>query len=109
MRHPPRDDEQPRHPHGIQDFGDHNCQRVSLDADVDALTVSMARGVAATDWPAVAATALAVAVLVTTGMKLGEADVVRSLRMTRLACSPRPSCLNDSLSRQRIRRRTNAT
>lgn len=41
--------------------------------DVDALTVSMARGVAATDSPAVAATAIAVGVLANTAMKLGLA------------------------------------
>ena len=39
--------------------------------DVDALTVSMARGVAQTVSPAVAATAIAVGVLANTGMKLG--------------------------------------
>jgi uncharacterized membrane protein (DUF4010 family) len=39
--------------------------------DVDALTVSMARGVATTATPAVAATAIAVGVLANTGMKLG--------------------------------------
>lgn len=41
--------------------------------DVDALTVSMARGVAASASPAVAATAIAVGVLANTGMKLGLA------------------------------------
>ena len=41
--------------------------------DVDALTVSMARGVAATASPAVAATAIAVGVLANTAMKLGLA------------------------------------
>ena len=41
--------------------------------DVDALTVSMARGVAATGSPAIAATAIAVGVLANTGMKLGLA------------------------------------
>ena len=41
--------------------------------DVDALTVSMARGVAATDSPAVAAAAIAVGVLANTAMKLGLA------------------------------------
>lgn len=41
--------------------------------DVDALTVSMARGVATTDSPAVAATAIAVGVLTNTAMKLGLA------------------------------------
>jgi uncharacterized membrane protein (DUF4010 family) len=42
-------------------------------SDVDALTVSMARGVAATASPAVAAPALAVGVLAYTAMKLGLA------------------------------------
>jgi uncharacterized membrane protein (DUF4010 family) len=41
--------------------------------DVDALTVSMARGVAATDSPAFAATAIAVGVLTNTAMKLALA------------------------------------
>jgi uncharacterized membrane protein (DUF4010 family) len=41
--------------------------------DVDALTVSMARGVAATDSPAMAARAIAVGVLANTAMKLGLA------------------------------------
>jgi uncharacterized membrane protein (DUF4010 family) len=41
--------------------------------DVDALTVSMARGVAHTASPAVAATAVAIGVLANTGMKLGVA------------------------------------
>ena len=41
--------------------------------DVDALTVSMARGVAATGSPAIAATAIAVGVLANTAMKLGLA------------------------------------
>ena len=41
--------------------------------DVDALTVSMARGVAATASPAIAATAIAVGVLANTAMKLGLA------------------------------------
>lgn len=41
--------------------------------DVDALTVSMARGFAATASPAVAATAIAVGVLTNTAMKLGLA------------------------------------
>ena len=39
--------------------------------DVDALTVSMARGVAKTGLPTIAATAIAVGVLANTGMKLG--------------------------------------
>jgi uncharacterized membrane protein (DUF4010 family) len=38
--------------------------------DVDALTLSMARGVAQTVSPAVAATAIAVGILANTGMKL---------------------------------------
>jgi uncharacterized membrane protein (DUF4010 family) len=41
--------------------------------DVDALTVSMARGVAATASPAIAAFAIAVGVLANTAMKLGLA------------------------------------
>jgi uncharacterized membrane protein (DUF4010 family) len=41
--------------------------------DVDALTVSMARGIAGTDSPAIAATAIAVGVLANTAMKLGLA------------------------------------
>jgi uncharacterized membrane protein (DUF4010 family) len=41
--------------------------------DVDALTVSMARGVAQNISPAVAATAIAVGVFANTGMKLGLA------------------------------------
>lgn len=40
-------------------------------SDVDALTLSMARGVATTESPAVAATAIAVGVLSNTAMKLG--------------------------------------
>jgi uncharacterized membrane protein (DUF4010 family) len=48
--------------------------------DVDALTVSMARGVAATDSPAVAATAIAVGVLANTAMKLGLAIVLGASR-----------------------------
>ena len=43
--------------------------------DVDALTVSMARGVAQTVSPAVAATAIAIGVLANTAMKLGLAVV----------------------------------
>jgi uncharacterized membrane protein (DUF4010 family) len=46
--------------------------------DVDALTVSMARGAAQTTSPAVAATAIAVGVLANTGMKLGLALVLGS-------------------------------
>ena len=41
--------------------------------DADALTVSMARGVAATASPAIAATAIAVGVLANTAMKLALA------------------------------------
>jgi uncharacterized membrane protein (DUF4010 family) len=41
--------------------------------DVDALTVSMTRGAATTDSPAVAATAIAIGVLTNTAMKLGLA------------------------------------
>jgi uncharacterized membrane protein (DUF4010 family) len=41
--------------------------------DVDALTVSMARGIALTASPTVAATAIAVGVLTNTAMKLGLA------------------------------------
>ena len=41
--------------------------------DVDALTVSMARGVAQTVSPGVAATAIAIGVLANTAMKLGLA------------------------------------
>ena len=44
--------------------------------DVDALTVSMARGVAQTVSPAVAATAIAVGVLANTAMKLGTGGVL---------------------------------
>jgi uncharacterized membrane protein (DUF4010 family) len=42
-------------------------------SDVDALTVSMARGVAQTISPAIAATAIAIGILANTGMKLGLA------------------------------------
>ena len=48
--------------------------------DVDALTVSMARGVAATASPAVAAAAIAVGVLSNTAMKLGLAVVLGAPR-----------------------------
>jgi uncharacterized membrane protein (DUF4010 family) len=41
--------------------------------DVDALTVSMARGVVETASPAIAATAIAIGVLANTAMKLGLA------------------------------------
>jgi uncharacterized membrane protein (DUF4010 family) len=53
--------------------------------DVDALTVSMARGVAATDSPAMAATAIAVGVLANTGMKLGLALFFGSRRFRLIA------------------------
>ena len=53
--------------------------------DVDALTVSMARGVAATISPAVAATAIAVGVLANTGMKLGLALFLGSRRFRNIA------------------------
>jgi uncharacterized membrane protein (DUF4010 family) len=46
--------------------------------DVDALTVSMAKGVAATVAPDVAATAIAIGVLSNTAMKLGLAVVLGS-------------------------------
>ncbi len=46
--------------------------------DVDALTVSMARGGAETSSPALAATAIAVGVLANTGMKLGIAMIFGS-------------------------------
>ena len=51
--------------------------------DVDALTVSMAKEVALTISPAVAATAIAVGVLANTAMKLGLAIVLggRTFRM----------------------------
>ena len=53
--------------------------------DVDALTISMARGVADAVSPAVAATAIAVGVLANTGMKLGVAVALGSRRFHRLA------------------------
>jgi uncharacterized membrane protein (DUF4010 family) len=53
--------------------------------DVDALTVSMARGVAQTVSPAVAATAIAVGVLANTGMKLGLALFLGSSRFRMIA------------------------
>jgi uncharacterized membrane protein (DUF4010 family) len=53
--------------------------------DVDALTVSMARGVAQTASPAVAATAIAVGVLTNTGMKLGLALFFGSARFKAIA------------------------
>lgn len=53
--------------------------------DVDALTVSMARGVAQTVSPAIAATAIAVGVLANTGLKLGLALVFGSPRFRTIA------------------------
>ena len=53
--------------------------------DVDALTVSMARGVATTATPAIAATAIAVGVLANTGMKLGLAVFLGSPRFRAIA------------------------
>ena len=53
--------------------------------DVDALTVSMARGVARTASPVVAATAIAVGVLANTGMKLGLAVFLGSPRFRTIA------------------------
>ena len=53
--------------------------------DVDALTVSMAKGVAATASPAVAATAIAVGVLANTAMKLGLAIVLGAPRFRAIA------------------------
>jgi uncharacterized membrane protein (DUF4010 family) len=53
--------------------------------DVDALTVSMARGVAQTISPAVAATAIAVGVLANTGMKLALALLLGSMRFRLIA------------------------
>lgn len=53
--------------------------------DVDALTMSMARGVAATDSPAMAATAIAVGVLTNTAMKLGLAVVLGAPRFRAVA------------------------
>jgi uncharacterized membrane protein (DUF4010 family) len=53
--------------------------------DVDALTVSMARGVAATASPAIAATAIAVGVLANTAMKLGLAVFFGSPRFRAIA------------------------
>jgi len=53
--------------------------------DVDALTVSMARGVAQTVSPAVAATAIAVGILANTGMKLGLALLFGSRRFGMIA------------------------
>jgi uncharacterized membrane protein (DUF4010 family) len=53
--------------------------------DVDALTVSMARGVAQTISPAAAATAIAVGVLSNTGMKLGVALFLGSRRFRLIA------------------------
>jgi uncharacterized membrane protein (DUF4010 family) len=53
--------------------------------DVDALTVSMAKGVAATASPAIAATAIAVGVLANTAMKLGLAIVLGAPRFRAIA------------------------
>lgn len=53
--------------------------------DVDALTVSMARGVAQTVSPAIAATAIAVGVLANTGLKLGLALFFGSRRFRTIA------------------------
>ena len=53
--------------------------------DVDALTMSMARGVAATDSSAMAATAIAVGVLTNTAMKLGLAVVLGAPRFRTIA------------------------
>ena len=53
--------------------------------DVDALTVSMARGVAQTVSPAVAATAIAIGVLANTAMKLGLAVVLGGQRFRAIA------------------------
>jgi uncharacterized membrane protein (DUF4010 family) len=53
--------------------------------DVDALTISMARGVADAVSPAVAATAIAIGVLANTGMKLGLAVVLGSRQFRLLA------------------------
>ena len=53
--------------------------------DVDALTVSMARGVAQTISPAIAATAIAVGILANTGMKLGLALFFGSPRFRLIA------------------------
>jgi uncharacterized membrane protein (DUF4010 family) len=53
--------------------------------DVDALTVSMARGVAQTVSPPAAATAIAVGVLSNTGMKLGLAVFLGNRTFRRIA------------------------
>jgi uncharacterized membrane protein (DUF4010 family) len=53
--------------------------------DVDALTVSMARGVAVTASPAIAATAIAVGVLTNTAMKLGLAAFFGTPRFRAIA------------------------
>jgi uncharacterized membrane protein (DUF4010 family) len=53
--------------------------------DVDALTVSMSRGVAQTVAPAVAATAIAIGVLANTAMKLGLALVLGGRRFRTIA------------------------
>jgi uncharacterized membrane protein (DUF4010 family) len=54
-------------------------------SDVDALTVSMARGVAATDSPAIAATAIGVGVLANTAMKLALAVFFGASRFRAIA------------------------
>jgi uncharacterized membrane protein (DUF4010 family) len=53
--------------------------------DVDALTISMSRGVAETASPAIAATAIAIGVLSNTGMKLGLAVFFGSRRFALVA------------------------
>jgi uncharacterized membrane protein (DUF4010 family) len=53
--------------------------------DVDALTVSMTRGVAVTASPAIAATAIAVGVLANTAMKLGLAVFFGASRFRAIA------------------------
>jgi uncharacterized membrane protein (DUF4010 family) len=53
--------------------------------DVDALTMSMARGVAASQSEAVAATAIAVGVLANTAMKLGLAIFLGAPRFRTIA------------------------
>src|SRR5690606_12673887 len=54
-------------------------------SDVDALTVSMARGIAPTLSPAIAATAIAIGVLANTGMKLGLAVVLGAPKFRAIA------------------------
>jgi uncharacterized membrane protein (DUF4010 family) len=53
--------------------------------DVDALTISMSRGVAEAASPAVAATAIAIGVLANTGMKLGLSAFFGSARFRAIA------------------------